>query len=138
MPKLRDDPEPTSNSTLRLDPRDRRLLREHAHIRNVRMAVLERDIIRGWLSAVTDWEHPYFSRPVLGFGPLDGVPNRYPGYVASLGFREPGFEGTTLGPTTDSGSAPDHLNHRQEIDADSPLIADPQEIERILRKNGKT
>jgi hypothetical protein len=125
---------PTSNSTLRLPPEVKALLRSHAHIRNVHVSELTQDILRGWCAAVTDWEHPYFRRDILGFGRIPGVPARYPGYAASMGFRDASFRHDAPPDPSDGNPMRYHADHYTpvaESDADELLVVDVAELTKL-------
>jgi hypothetical protein len=128
-------PKETANTTLRLPPDVKAVLNAHKNIRNIKFSELVNDILRGWCAAVTDWEHPYFSREVLGFGRIPGPPSRYPGYIATLGFVDRNFLGdpTTIDPS-DSNPHRYHADHYRpapETEEDELLVIDPTELDKL-------
>jgi hypothetical protein len=75
-------------STIKLDSISHMLLKEHAVMRrHVAISTLVSDILNCWLSVVTDYENDVRIKAMLPPGRrAAAVPERYPGYLASLGY----------------------------------------------------
>jgi hypothetical protein len=50
-------------------------------------STLARDIVVAWLSQTTNWDDPMFHRPHMPIVAIGMPPERYPGYLADLGFE---------------------------------------------------
>jgi hypothetical protein len=55
-------------------------------LRRVSRQVLLEDIITCWLHTATDWKDPIFSRMITERTLVPDTPERYPGYLTSIGF----------------------------------------------------
>jgi|HubBroStandDraft_2_1064218.scaffolds.fasta_scaffold14758_12 hypothetical protein len=55
-------------------------------LRRVSRQVLLEDIVTCWLHTATDWKDPIFSRMVTERTIVPDTPERYPGYLTSIGF----------------------------------------------------
>jgi hypothetical protein len=131
-------PRVTKNATLRLDPDVASILHAHAWRLDVRDSELTRDILRAWAATVTDWKDPIFDPKRTGITPLPLPKNRYPGYLAALGFVE-----GSLAPVPDPLSphrkddarygTPDHTNANPQTEADVEFTVDTEELRRLAR-----
>ena len=52
------------------------------------VSTLIRDIVAAWLSQTTNWDDPMFNRPPIVITPTGMPPDRYPGYLADIGFED--------------------------------------------------
>jgi hypothetical protein len=75
-------------SSLKLDSITHAVLKLHAFRRNVPMTALISDVLNLWIAASTDYEQGLFREALPRNGRAAKVPERWPGYIDSLGFVE--------------------------------------------------
>lgn len=75
-------------SSLKLDTVTHAVLKLHAFRRQVPMVALVSDILNLWIAASTDYEQKLFQEVLPKNARAAKVPERWPGYIASLGFVE--------------------------------------------------
>src|SRR5579863_6802405 len=74
-------------SSLRMDLISSEVLKLHAEIfRRVHLSVLISDVLNIWLEGATDYQHPLFRTALPPGVRHAAVPERYPGYLKSLGY----------------------------------------------------
>lgn len=91
-------------SSLKLDLISAEILKLHAYQRRVAMTVLISDILNLWIAVATDYNQALFREMLPSGARAAAVPERWAGYLASLGFAPSMLQDSV--PTTDLPAAP--------------------------------
>ena len=85
-------------SSLGLDTISHTVLKLHAYRRQVHMSVLISDILNLWMAAQTDYDQALFKEVLPRNSRAALVPERWAGYIESLGFAPPAQDPPTPAP----------------------------------------
>jgi hypothetical protein len=108
--------------TIKLPPDLFAVLNAHRYVRDVPMQWMIADILGAWAATITDYEHPIFSPETLGCDPPAMPPNRYKGYLDSLGFITP-EQAENQAPPTKKHDDPSPVDEEDLVfqDVDEPV-----------------